>query len=176
MIIATQDGQLFVINCQGEFMCFDLGEPIRVIQFGFFSTDISTQQALSLADSNAAFNEASSDTLQSNQLFELALDSPPKSASLHNEELFMANNSLSIIFVSALTSKICMIQADAILTSLKSGNKTHHAKLKYKCENVHNKLGQLTPKLGKLAEMATSNDKAKNERFDDILNKILYSL
>lgn len=42
LMLATPDGQIFSINCTGDILCFDLGEPIRAFHIGLYSSELFT--------------------------------------------------------------------------------------------------------------------------------------
>ena len=150
-------------------MCFDLGEPLRIFQVGHFSTDISASSIYHFATDSNAFNEA--DSYQSNAAFDLALDSSPISMS-QNEDVFVGNNTLCVLFVSALTNKICLLQMDSILPAMTCGKQ-----LKYRCENILSKASSFNTELSKVVELGTAaaGDKPKAKLFEEIIDTILYS-
>jgi hypothetical protein len=68
-MIATPDGQIFAINCSGDIICFDLGEPIKAFHLGLYQSELFTS-TISLIDPVSSDN----DLYQPNQGFPLLID------------------------------------------------------------------------------------------------------
>jgi hypothetical protein len=160
-MIGTPDGQIYAINCSGDIICFDLGEPIRAFHIGFYYFEIDYQ-------SNSTVNfEQTLDaqlSISSNQQNESSI-----SNSLNN----INNNMLCAVFVSSITNKLCLLQTEAILPYSKI--KPSNSQFKYKCENLLTKPHNLNPRLYQIFEV---NDLIKNNSIitSSIIQDILYTI
>ena len=105
MIIVTPDGLVFIINCNGDIISYDIGEPIHLSYMGYYSFEINN-----LMQYDPSID---ADSFQSTA-FELALDSPPPSA-LPNDNAHISSNKLYLIFISSVTNKLFLIQAENLL-------------------------------------------------------------
>ncbi len=165
MLIATPDGQIYVINCTGDIICFDLGEPIRSFCIGLYSSELFAS-TVSLIDPGTS---SEIDLYQSNTAFELALDASP--ISFQNTEDPINNSSLCGVFISSITNKLCLLQTDAILPYSKS--KPSNLQFRYKCENVFTKMRSLNVKLAQFMDSAMIKNNPNVS--SDIIHEILYS-
>lgn len=119
-MIATPDGQIFSVNCSGDIICFDLGEPIKAFHIGLYQSE---QFISSFLDPGTS---SDNDLFQSNQgAFEMTLD-----ASFQNDDNSSVNNCSCVLFISAITNKICLLQTDLILPYSKS--KPSQSQFRYK--------------------------------------------
>lgn len=188
LLIATPEGQVFVINCSGKFMCFDLGEPIKMFHLGHYSTEVLGNTATELAASSttaaAAATTASSGVGQTSSestdqatsqhqqqcnqsAFELALDASPISPTPSRPaDESSSNNTLCFVYVSSITNRICLLQTETIIaySRLKS-----FTQLKYRCENIFTKRKNFSYKLYQAVENQGKNFDSK------IIHDILYS-
>jgi hypothetical protein len=164
-----------------------LGEPIKTFHLGYYSTELFDSSAIqsgggatattgggtaATTTTNATISTAASEAdlhpnsqQQCNQsAFELALDASPISPpNRFNEET--SNNILCFVYISSITNRICLLQADAIIeySRLKS-----FTQLKYKCENIFTKRKNLSYKLYQAAE-------SQGKNFDStMIHDILY--
>lgn len=165
-MIATPDGQLFTINCFGDIICFDLGEPIKAFHLGFYQSELFTS-TVSLIDPATS---SDNDLYQTNQAaFELTLDASfqtddPNSVNTNNNA--HCNNTSCAVFISAITNKICILQTDVILPYSKA--KPSQSQFRYKCENIFSKRC-LNPRLSQALEPIKSNTNLMSEIIHDIL-------
>jgi hypothetical protein len=158
LLLATNDGQFYVINCHGEQICFELGEPIKGFHIGFYSCELFSS-SLSLVDPSTL---SETDINQSNQAFELILDS---AASNTSDEAMLINNSQCIVYISSLTSKICLLQTDFLLPFNKFKSLPS---FKFKCKNIFSSLSRFNPKL---VDALKSNTTSKGQ----LIHNMLYS-
>lgn len=159
-MIATPDGQIFAVNSTGDIICFDLGEPIKAFHLGLYQSELFTS-TVSLIDPAAS---SENDLYQSNQgEFELVLD-----GSFQTNDSATVNNCTCVVFISAITSKICLLQTEAILPYSKS--KPSQSQFRYKCENVFSKR-YFNPKLTQALDQVKTNPLLLN----DLIHDILYS-
>lgn len=150
LLIATPEGQVFVINCSGKFICFDLGEPIKMFHLGYYSTELFSANLIETGTASEA------DLHQcNNSAFELALDASPISPKGDNET---SNNVLCFVYVSSITNRICLLQTEAIIaySRLKS-----FTQLKYRCENIFSKRKNFSFKLYQAIENQNKNFDSK---------------
>ena len=159
-MLATPDGQIFAINCTGDVICFDLGEPIKAFHIGLYQSELFTS-TVSLIDPAVSSDNDLSQTNQGE--FELVLD-----GSFQTSEPSQVNNCTCVLFISAITNKICLLQTDAILPYSKS--KPSQSQFRYKCENIFSKR-YFNPKLSQALDQAKSNYSLLN----DLVHDILYS-
>jgi hypothetical protein len=144
------------MNCNGEFICYDLGEPIKSIHFGYFP--VSEQFNLNLIESGSEI-----DLTQSNHpAFDYAIDSSPLGSPRLDE-----TNSLCFVYFSSISNKICLLQADTVLVTCKSRASSITT---MKCENVFSRPCQFGDNLKKLSESFGENPLELNK----ILRKTLY--
>ncbi|CAF0755833.1 unnamed protein product [Brachionus calyciflorus] len=162
LVIATPEGQVYVINCTGGCICFDLGEPIRIFHLGYYSSEIPT---LNLVETGTS-SEADLQQCNPNQAFDLALDSSPISSCKHDEnQIVSSSNLLSFIYVSSITNKISLVQTDSIIAYSKLKTPTQ---LKYKCENIFSHRKNFSFKLNRLID----NQKCLDVK---VIHDLLYS-
>ena len=155
---------MFVINCSGGYICFDLGEPIRIFHLGYYSSEIPTQNLIETGTSS----EADLHQCNPNQAFDLALDASPVSKIKPDEnQISSSHNLLSFIYVSSITNKISLVQTDSIIAYSKLKTATQ---LKYKCENIFSHRKSFSFKLNQLID--NQNSKISDSK---ILNDLLYS-
>jgi hypothetical protein len=159
LLLATNDGQFYVINCLGEQICFELGEPIKGFHIGFYSCEWFSS-SLSLVDPSTL---SETDINQSNQAFELLLDS---AASNTSDEAMLINNSQCIVYISSLTSKICLLQTDFLLPFSKFKSLPN---FKFKCKNIFTSASSLNPKLADAIKNNNSVSKGQ------LIHNIIYS-
>jgi hypothetical protein len=185
LLIATPEGQVFIVSCSGDSICLDLGEPVRAFHIGLYSAE--NQTVTSSSYSNLLENTTTTNTtttthrseidLSSNQAFDLALDLKRDDESLNLSHNAASNNSSSIssssssntlcfVFWSSITNKICLLQIDAIITYSKL---KPSSQLKYKCENVFSRSSNFSAKLNDLLDSSASSN-LNNE----VLHGILY--
>ena len=161
MLIATPEGQVFIISCSGDSICLDLGEPVRGFHIGLYAAEL----ALSNLYMENASTRSEIDLYQTSPAFDLALD-------IKNDDLLGSggntnNNTLCFVFWSSITNKICLLQIDAIITYSKL---KPSSQLKYKCENIFSKSRNFSNKLNQMLESNT-NKKLNSE----IVHSILYT-
>jgi len=144
------------MNCNGEFICYDLGEPIKSIHFGYFP--VSEQFNLNLIESGSEI-----DLTQSNHLaFDYAIDSSPLGTPRLDE-----SNSLCFVYFSSISNRICLLQADSVLVDYKSKASSLTA---MKCENFFSRTNQYGDNLKKLSEKFRENPQELNK----IMRRTLY--
>ncbi len=156
-MLASVEGHIFHMNCHGEFICYDLGEPIKSIYFGFFP--ISEQFNLNLIESGSEIDL----TQSSHPAFDYAIDSSPLGTPRLDE-----TNSLCFVYFSSISNKIVLLQADTILANCKSKASSITA---MKCENVFSRKSKLGASIEKLSE---SFEVDNQQNLNKILRKILY--
>jgi hypothetical protein len=152
---------VFVINCSGKFICFDLGEPIKMFHLGYYSTELFPINLTDTGTSSEA--DLLLHQLGNNAAFELALDASPMSPR-HEESgsgcgggggsQLLSNNVLCFVYISSITNKICLLQTEAIIaySRLKS-----FTQLKYRCENIFSKRRNFSYKLHQTIENQQRN-------------------
>lgn len=162
--MATPEGQVFVINCSRGYICFDLGEPIRIFHLGYYCSELPS---LNLTETGAS-SEADLHQCNPNQAFELALEASPISSNKHDEtQIASSGNMLSFIYVSSITNKISLVQTESIIAYYKLKPSTQ---LKYKCENVFSHKKKFSFKLNQLVE--NQNSKIPDSK---VIHDLLYS-
>lgn len=172
LMIATPDGQIFSINCAGDILCFDLGEPIRAFHIGLYSSELF-RSSISLVEPGTSSEIDLCQSNQSNPAFELALNLDASPISFQNDESSQQaiNNSLCAVFISTITNKICLLQTEAILPYSKT--KPSNSQFKYKCENIFTKTRSLNSRLGQAIENGLKRGPTRLP--SDIIHNILYS-
>ena len=169
LMIATIDGQIYSINCTGDIICFDLGEPIRGFHIGLYSSEIFNSSSMSLVDPAAAYEV----DLYQPSAFELALDTPPISCPNSNaniDDTNTQNSSLCVVFISSITNRISLLQTDSILPYSKI--KPSSTQFRYRCENVFTNVKRFNPKLAQALDFTSNRSNAS--LMNELVNKILY--
>lgn len=167
-MIATLDGQIYSINCTGDVICFDLGEPIRGFHIGLYSSEIFNSSSMSLVDPTTACEI----DMHQSSAFELALDSQPISYSNsngNNDDINPHNSSLCVVFISSITNRISLLQTDSILPYSKI--KPSSTQFRYRCENVFSNIKKFNSKLAQALDFGSnkSNMRLMNELVQNIL-------
>jgi hypothetical protein len=168
LVITTPEGQVFIIDCYGELMCLELGEPVKFFHIGNYSTElISLNLAETSALSEVDLHQGHLNSANTgNPAFERAIDPSASSRALGNEDYSASNNPLCFIYVSALTNRICLMQVDIILNMYKLRS-PETSKLNYKCENVFSLKKKLNPKL---SQLLYENKELSGRILSEILN------
>lgn len=163
LVLATPEGQVFIINCSRGYLCFDLGEPIRIFHVGYYCSEIPSLNLIETGTSS----EADLHLGNPNQAFELALEASPISASKQDEtQMASSSNMLSFIYVSSITNRISLVQTDSIIAYSKLKTTTQ---LKYKCENIFSHRKNFSSKLNQLVE--NQNSKVLDSK---VIHDLLY--
>jgi hypothetical protein len=148
---------LFIINCYGEQIAVDLGEPVRTVAIGLYASEMTTD-----CPHNA---------------FDLEIESTSIIGDSFNYKETITNdsfNSLSIIFMSSVTNKVGLVQTDSIPIYSKSKAKFNRIQLDYKCRNIYSEVKQFPPRLLQLIDDEKQNIN-QNETMNDMIHTILYS-
>lgn len=124
---------MYIVNCYGDILSYDLGEPIHLSYLGYYSLDLN--HTSTTFDPSLDF-----DSFQSAAAFELAIDSSPPSTS-PIESLSSAPNKLYLIFLSSITNKLFLVQFEQLLSKFTSNT------IKYKLDNIFTKQRMLAPAL-----------------------------
>ena len=104
-MIATPEGQVFIVSCSGDSICLDLGEPVRAFHIGLYSTELTSITSTSLLEATTS-TRSEIDLCQSNSAFELALD-------LKSED-HLYNNTLCFVFWSSITYSLLPLKIKAL--------------------------------------------------------------
>lgn len=135
MIIVTPDGIVYIVDCCGQIISYDVGEPIHLSYLGYYSTEASSLQA---TDPSLEYDASYQSTTA---LFELAIDSPTNTntatATDSTYSLSQGTNKLYLIFLSSVTNKLFMIQIENFMPR------------KFKFENVFTNQQSLSKNLVK---------------------------
>lgn len=120
IIFYFKDGIMKIIDCFGNILSIDLGEPIHSFSIGYFSF----RNQVKIIQSNESLRSFSDESFEHQNEFDCVLN------------LAKGLNKLCIIFVSTLSSKLCVVPMDRLVANAIDFNTLS---LKFKCLNIQNK-------------------------------------
>jgi hypothetical protein len=119
-VLKKKDGVMLIIDCFGNSMSIDLGEPIHSFSIGYFSLRYQAK----VTQSNESLRSFSDESFEHQNEFDCVLN------------LAKGLNKLCVLFVSSLSSKLCVIPMDRLILNAINFN---NFSLKFKCSNIQKK-------------------------------------
>lgn len=128
MIVSNLNGQVLIVNCQGDILSIDLGEPIRVFSIGNYTLEPSSSN-------NSPNIESTVELLDMNLLkTKFSCNNLTDSAFLNEQSSTINKNKPCLIFASTLTNQLCVVPFEFLIKNSLYNNNT--SRLKTKCTNT----------------------------------------